>query len=61
MAVEITGKLQIDVSTDNIHLQTNNNHDTLTVSGLSLTGDEAASLAWLMNNETTVTVIVEEA
>jgi hypothetical protein len=60
MSETITGKLEIEVNTDNIHLQTNNAHDTLTISGLSLTADEAASLAWLLNGETTVTVIVEK-
>lgn len=60
MAVEITGKLELVVSTNDVYLHTNNEHDTLTVSNLSLTGDEAASLAWLMNEEDNVHIEIKK-
>lgn len=60
MAETITGELEVEVNTDNVYLHTNNNSDTLTVSGLSLTADQVASLAWLMNGEETVVVSVKE-
>ena len=60
MAVEITGKLELVVSTNDVYLHTNNEHDTLAVSNLSLTGDEAASLAWLMNEEDNVHIEIKK-
>jgi len=59
MAESITGKCEFEADTDKVYLQTNLNGDTITIAGVHLTADTAASLSWLLNQEPDITLKIE--
>jgi len=48
---EIEEELTLDVAPGNILMQTQVNGDRITINGLHFTAGQAATLAWLLNNE----------
>jgi len=47
---EIAEEVIFETITDNMVLHTMNNGDTLVLNGLTLTKEQAATLAWLINH-----------
>lgn len=47
---QIDDKVQLSIAVSNIELTTQNGHDDLRFHNLSLTPEQAASLAWLINH-----------
>ena len=61
MAETISGKCEFDAESVKIFLQTNINGDTITIAGVHLDSDSAASLAWLLNEEESLHVEIKKA
>ena len=61
MTKTISGKCEFETETAKVFFQTNLNGDTITIAGVYLDNNNAASLAWLLNKEDTLKIKIKEA
>ena len=57
---QISGKCEFEVNTDKVFLQTNLNGDTITIAGVHLDANNAASLAWLLQAEENIKIEIKK-
>ena len=60
MAETISGECEFEAETSKIYLQTNLNGDTITIAGIHLNADNAASLAWLLQDVDNVLIEIKK-
>jgi hypothetical protein len=56
---EISEVCGFEVDTEKVFLQTNQNGDTITIAGIHLDANDAASLGWLLNGKETIKVKIK--
>jgi len=57
---QISGKCEFEANTDKVFLQTNLNGDTITIAGVHLDANNAASLAWLLQAEENIKIEIKK-
>ena len=57
---QISGKCEFEANADKVFLQTNLNGDTITIAGVHLDANNAASLAWLLQAEENIKIEIKK-